>query len=132
MRILLTGLSGTGKTYLADKLSSALHIPILNGDDVRSASNDWDFTYEGRHRQALRMYEMSQDCDNIIFDFIAPLPLFRDIVRPDFIIWMNTKTSSQYPDTDSLYQPPKYPNIILHTFNYKLDSVIEVLKDCLP
>jgi adenylylsulfate kinase len=131
MRILLTGLSGTGKTYLADKLSGVLHIPVLNGDEIRTISNDWDFTYEGRHRQAHRMYEMSQHCDNIIFDFIAPLPLFRDIVRPDFVIWMNTKTSSQYSDTDSLYQPPKSPNLILKSFDYNFNEIAAIIQDCL-
>lgn len=129
--MLLTGLSGTGKTYLAGKLSSVLHIPVLNGDDVRSASNDWDFSYEGRHRQARRMYEMSQDCDNIIFDFIAPLPLFREIIRPDFVIWMNTKTFSQYSDTDLLYQPPKHPNLILKSFDYNFEQIVEIIQSCL-
>jgi hypothetical protein len=74
---------------------------------------------------------MSQHCDNIIFDFIAPLPLFRDIVRPDFVIWMNTKTSSQYSDTDSLYQPPKSPNLILKSFDYNFNEIAAIIQDCL-
>lgn len=131
MRILLTGLSGTGKTYLADKLSDTLSIPVLNGDVVRTVTNDWDFSYEGRHRQAHRMYELSKDWDNVIFDFISPLPIFRDIVLPDFVIWMNTKTSSQYPDTDSWYQAPKSPNLILNSFDYNFDQIVTIIRDCL-
>lgn len=132
MRILITGLPGSGKTYLADKLHDNLKYPIFNGDEVRAYYRDWDFTYEGRYRQAERMYELSKDLDDVIFDFIAPLPEFRDIVQPDFIIWMDTINGSKYPDTDKLYVPPTNPDIILHKFDYNFDSILTLLRECLP
>ena len=55
MKILIMGLPGSGKTYLADKLAPKLNAVWLNADRVREEYNDWDFTPEGRTRQANRM-----------------------------------------------------------------------------
>ena len=54
-KILIMGLPGAGKTYLAERLVPYLNAVWLNADKVRKAANDWDFSTEGRLRQAKRM-----------------------------------------------------------------------------
>lgn len=53
------GLPGSGKTTLAEKLFEEIckNYPSewLNADEVRKECDDWDFTPEGRKRQASRM-----------------------------------------------------------------------------
>ena len=55
--ILVMGLPGAGKTTLADEMAPLLNAKRLNADEVRKAANDWDFSEEGRIRQAKRMAE---------------------------------------------------------------------------
>ena len=56
MKILIFGLPGSGKTWLAERLVQHIdNCAWYNADIVRSASNDCDFSKEGRSRQALRM-----------------------------------------------------------------------------
>ena len=49
------GLPGAGKTTLANELAKSIKSKRLNADEVRKAANDWDFSEEGRTRQAKRM-----------------------------------------------------------------------------
>ena len=57
LTILIFGLPGSGKTTLANKLAKKLDATHLNADQVREQFQDWDFSYEGRVRQAQRMAE---------------------------------------------------------------------------
>ena len=49
------GLPGSGKTTLANELGPMLNAKRLNADEVRKEANDWDFSEEGRKKQAKRM-----------------------------------------------------------------------------
>ena len=65
MKILVMGLPGSGKTWLSERLQKELECAWYNADEVRKMANDWDFSPEGRVRQANRMrtyadYEKSQ------------------------------------------------------------------------
>ena len=53
--ILIMGLPGAGKTTLANELAKLIKAKRLNADEIRKAANDWDFSEEGRKRQAKRM-----------------------------------------------------------------------------
>ena len=57
--ILIMGLPGAGKTTLAEKLALLVNAKRLNADEVRKAANDWDFSEEGRKRQARRMADLA-------------------------------------------------------------------------
>ena len=62
--ILVMGLPGAGKTTLADEMAPLLNAKRLNADEVRKAANDWDFSEEGRVRQAKRMAEFALKLKN--------------------------------------------------------------------
>ena len=53
------GLPGSGKTTLANELAPMINAKRLNADEVRKKANDWDFSEEGRMRQAKRMSEFA-------------------------------------------------------------------------
>ena len=59
-KILIMGLPGAGKTTLANKLVPLIKAKWLNADQVRKKANDWDFSVEGRKRQANRMKILAQ------------------------------------------------------------------------
>ena len=63
-KILIMGLPGAGKTYLAERLVPMLNAIWLNADKVRKEANDWDFSDEGRKRQAKRMKDLAEKAIN--------------------------------------------------------------------
>ena len=108
------GLSGSGKSELAKELHSLFQehniLSVrINGDEVREAHKDWDFSPEGRLRQAERMARLAKksDAEFVIADFIAPTKQTRDIFNPDMLIWLDTIRSSKYTNTDVVFQNPK-------------------------
>ena len=95
MKILICGLPGSGKTWLAERLLKNIdNCAWYNADVVRTASNDWDFSKNGRTRQAKRMKNLadfeSENGRNVICDFVAPTQISRDEFKPDYLIWLNT------------------------------------------
>ena len=113
MRVLIFGLPGSGKTTLALKLKSSLEkagksVLWLNADNVRKIHDDWDFSHEGRLRQAVRManYAGVSDDDYIIADFVAPTNHTRETFKADFTIWMDTISQSKYEDTNNVFENP--------------------------
>ena len=58
--ILIMGLPGSGKTTLANELAPMINAKRLNADEVRKEANDWDFSEEGRIRQAKRMADFAK------------------------------------------------------------------------
>jgi hypothetical protein len=110
MRILIMGLPGAGKTTLAAALTACLfpNCLWLNADTVREKYNDWDFSQEGRIRQAKRMRQLADESDKefIIADFVAPLQEMRDIFEADWVIWVDTLDTCRYEDTNKAFDPP--------------------------
>ena len=95
MKILICGLPGSGKTWLAKRLVDSIeNCAWYNADIIRTAANDWDFTHEGRTRQAKRMktfadFEASNG-RSVICDFVAPTEQSRLSFNPDYLIWLDT------------------------------------------
>ena len=85
------GLPGSGKTTLANELGPMLNAKRLNADEVRKKANDWDFSEEGRKRQAKRMADfalrMREDGSYVIADFICPTPEARRLFPADYQYW---------------------------------------------
>lgn len=109
-KILIMGLPGSGKTTLANSLKTLLPSNIhLNGDEVRQQYNDWDFSSEGRLRQAQRMKDLSDQSHNdfIIIDFVCPLEEMRDIVKADWTVWVDTIQKGRFEDTNKAFIAPR-------------------------
>lgn len=126
-RILIMGLPGSGKTYLATALKkyiethsdffhvqpetlghSRARVSWFNADDVRKKYNDWDFSSEGRIRQSHRMRELADATgdDFVICDFVAPLVEMRNNFKADWTVWVDTIESGRFEDTNRAFVPP--------------------------
>jgi hypothetical protein len=136
-RILIMGLPGSGKTFLAKALKQYLEnngdlmkvnpqrimnyegipgpdffkvgVDWFNADDVRKKFNDWDFSKEGRIRQSLRMFQFAIECTGefVICDFVAPLVEMRNNFKADWTIWVDTIKEGRYEDTNKAFIPPE-------------------------
>ena len=111
--ILIMGLPGAGKTTLAEELAPKLNAKRLNADEVRKQANDWDFSEEGRKRQAKRMAEFALKLKNqgnhVVADFICPTPEARSLFPADFVIWVDTIKEGRFDDTNQMFvKPEKY------------------------
>ena len=108
--ILIMGLPGSGKTTLADELAPLINAKRLNADKVRKEANDWDFSEEGRNRQAKRMADfalrLKQDGNFVVADFICPTPEARALFPADFIIWVDTIKEGRFDDTNKMFVKP--------------------------
>ena len=107
------GLPGAGKTTLADKLAPLLNAKRLNADEVRKSANDWDFSEEGRLRQAKRMaynaLKLKDEGNNVIADFICPTPKARSLFPADYVVWVDTIKQGRFDDTNKMFvKPQKY------------------------
>ena len=107
------GLPGSGKTTLAEELQTQLEhtdktVRWYNADKVREMFADWDFTEDGRLRQAHRMKLLANSAteDYVILDFVAPLQQMRDIVNADATVWVDTIGASRYDDTNRIFVAP--------------------------
>ena len=95
-KILIMGLPGAGKTTLASKLVPLLKAKWVNNDKVRKAANDWDFSEEGRERQAKRMTDIAEKYrqegryDYLVTDYICPTPKTRELFKADYLVWVDT------------------------------------------
>ena len=109
--ILVMGLPGAGKTTLANEMAPLLKAKRLNADEVRSAANDWDFSEEGRVRQAKRMADFAIKLKNegnyVIADFVAPTPAARKLFPADFIVWVDTIKKGRFEDTNQMFVNPE-------------------------
>ena len=121
--VLIMGLPGSGKTTLAKELVPLLNAKWLNADRVRTEYNDWDFSAEGRVRQANRMRDLAKklrdEGNYVVADFVCPTKEARKLFGADFTIWMDTIEKGRFDDTNQMFVKPENFNFKVETFDAK-------------
>ena len=107
------GLPSSEKTTLENELGPMLYAKRLNADEVRKEANDWDFSEEGRNRQAKRMADfalkLKDEGNYIVADFICPTLEVRSLIPADYIVWIDTIKEGRLDDTNKMFvKPDKY------------------------
>jgi adenylylsulfate kinase len=109
MKILICGLPGSGKTTLAEPFSKLINGVWLNADAIRKEYDDWDFSPEGRIRQAQRMRYLADGIVRAgsiaVADFVCPTKQARQEFSPDFTVWMDTIKEGRFEDTNAMFEP---------------------------
>lgn len=140
MRILIYGLPGSGKSTLAAPLARLVNGVHLNADRIREEYNDWDFTTEGRMRQAARMKYLADGVvkagKTVIADFICPTVESRMLFNADFAVWMDTIQEGRFDDTNKIFEVPHIDEYDYHVSKWfndthaQLAPVLEKWLDC--
>jgi len=134
MKILIFGLPGSGKSTLSEPFAKLINGHWVNADQVREQYNDWDFTLEGRMRQAMRMRYI---CDGIvragktaIADFVCPTEAARLEFGPDYTVWMDTIAEGRFEDTNRMFErPAKYDYHVNKWFDDTPHQLMEVVQN---
>lgn len=141
--IWFTGLSASGKTTLAKKLSTLFSSFVwLDGDNFRKyVSNDLAFSEADREENLRRVIGvcrlLNEQGFSVIVSFISPLQRARDQVRNELrslIIYLNTPLETcikrdpkglykqakagkikNFTGLDGIYEVPKRPDLTLNT-----------------
>jgi adenylylsulfate kinase len=150
MRVLIFGLPGSGKTYLAKLLVEYLgdnvgrysllgpvgHTQLVevegvawfNADKVRKEADDWDFSDEGRLRQNQRMVDLciaaEKDGKLTIADFVAPFEAARHKFFADYEIFVDTIKEGRFEDTNKVFERPKEADYIVTEKRGDVDAKI--------
>lgn len=136
MKILIMGLPGSGKSTLAEPLAKELQGVWVNADAIRKEYDDWDFTLEGRIRQANRMRHISDGIvmagKTAIADFICPTREARMQFDPDYTVWLDTIKKGKYDDTNKMFEPPELNIVNYHVAEWFTDThaqLAEIVKN---
>ena len=132
MKILIMGLSGSGKTFLSKLLQKELSCAWYNADNLREMAGDWDFSEEGRKRQSFRMKALAdfekENGRKVICDFICPTKQARKEFNPDYSIWMDTIKEGRFEDTNKMFEKPESPDFTVSEWkddtHFKLEKEI--------
>ena len=129
MKILIFGLPGSGKSTLAKPFADLIGAVHINADEVRTKYDDWDFTPEGRMRQAQRMRHLA---DGVVMagkvavaDFVCPTEKTRKEFEPDYTVWMDTISRGRFEDTNDMFETPE--KVDYHVANWFDDTHTQLM-----
>ena len=124
------GLPGSGKTTLAKPFAELIGGVWINADQIRERYNDWDFSIDGRVRQAQRMKHLADGIEIAgkiaVADFVCPTEELRQEFSADYTVWMDTISEGRFADTNILFEPPV--NVDYHVKDWFKDTHAELMK----
>ena len=121
-----------GKTTLAKPFSELIGAVWLNADQIREEYNDWDFSIEGRIRQAQRMRYLADGAVKagkiVVADFVCPTEQARQEFAPDYTVWMDTIKEGRFEDTNKIFEPVlKYDYHVAKWFDDTDKQLVEIV-----
>ena len=129
MKILIFGLPGSGKTTLAKPFAELIGGIHINADTVRKKYDDWDFSPEGRIRQAQRMRHLADGVEIAgkiaVADFVCPTEQARIEFAPNYTVWMDTIKQGRFADTNAIFETP--PNCDYHVAKWFDDTHAQLM-----
>jgi len=133
MKVLIYGLPGAGKSTLAEPFAKLIGGVWINADKVRERYNDWDFSPEGRIRQAQRMRHLADGVvmagKTAVADFVCPTERARKEFGADFTVWMDTIEAGRFEDTNAMFEKPaKVDYHVKAWFDDTPQQLIDVVK----
>ncbi len=108
MNVLVMGLPGAGKTWLASRIADHFKIPLFDGDAMRDLFGNWDFSIQGRETQMKTIRCLGKITDNCVASVVCPTVELRTILGFHCIIWLNTIERSVYNDTNEIFVTPTH------------------------
>ena len=130
MKILIMGLPGSGKSILAKPFANLIGGIWLNADNIRKEYDDWDFSPEGRIRQAMRMKYLSDGIVKAgkiaVADFVCPTEKARKEFGADFTVWMDTIKEGRFENTNKIFEKPT--KIDYHVSNWFNDTHLQLME----
>jgi len=113
-RILVMGMPESAKSEITHQLSQRFaecgfeSCTVINSMQQRHLARDLDFTVNGQIRHCHRLLKQARasKSDLTIIDMCCPIPEMREVLNPDFLIWADVPTVSQYSDLTDMFVPP--------------------------
>ena len=109
-RILVMGQPGSKKDDVVEKLSKQFEsCTVIDSMRERENLRDLDFTEPGHMRHVYRILNQARQSTSqvTIINMTCPLQKMREILNPDFLIYVNDKTESEYEVFNQLFEEPQ-------------------------